>query len=45
MGRITLRKEPDGWRVYVFQDNKMSVLDEFFEDEIDAAEAALAYSE
>lgn len=45
MERIMLRKEPDGWRVYVFQDNKMSVLDEFFEDELDAAEAAIALNE
>lgn len=45
MERIMLRKEPDGWRIYILKNNKMSVLDEFFEDEIDAAEAAVALSE
>lgn len=43
MDRVMLRKEPDGWRICIIRGNKVSVLDEFYEDEIDAAEAATAY--
>lgn len=42
MGKINIRKEPDGWRAYIIDDGKVTVLDNFFEDEIDAAQAALS---
>lgn len=45
MERIILRKEPDGWRAYVLHGDKMSVLDDFFEDELEATEAATALSQ
>lgn len=41
MAKINVRKEPDGWRAYIKEGRKIVVVDGFFEDEIDAADAAL----
>lgn len=42
MAKINLRKEPDGWRVYIQKGHGTMVVDGFFEDEFEAADAALA---
>ena len=42
MAKINVRKEPDGWRAYIEEGDGIVVLDGFFEDEIEAARAALA---
>lgn len=42
MANINLRKEPDGWRAYIKQGKRVVIVDGFFEDEIEAAQAALA---
>ena len=41
MAKISVRKEPDGWRAYIKDGHKVIVVDGFFEDEIEAADAAL----
>lgn len=41
MGQINLRKEPDGWRATIERQGHVVVIDGFFEDEIDAAFAAI----
>lgn len=42
MSKINLLKEPDGWRATIEKDSHIVVVDGFFEDEIEAAHAALA---
>lgn len=42
MGKINVRKEPDGWRAYIKDGKGVVVVDGFFEDEIEAADAALS---
>ena len=42
MSKINLRKEPDGWRAYIKTGKGTVVLDGFFNDEFEAANAALA---
>ena len=42
MSKINLRKEPDGWRAYIKSSRGTMVVDGFFEDEFEAADAALA---
>ncbi len=42
MSKINLRKEPDGWRAYIKSGMGTVVVDGFFNDELEAADAALA---
>lgn len=42
MAKIHVRKEPDGWRAYIENGHNVVVVDGFFEDEIEAADAALS---
>ncbi len=42
MSKINLRKEPDGWRAYIESGKGTMVVDGFFIDEFEAADAALA---
>lgn len=45
MTKITLHKEPDGWRSCIEQDDKLVVLDNIFDSEEDAIlEARLVIS-
>lgn len=44
MGKINLRKEPDGWRAYIETGKGAVIVDGFFSDEFEAADAALAIS-
>jgi len=41
MAKINVRREPDGWRAYIWDDSKVVVVEGFFEDEIEASRAAL----
>lgn len=36
MIRIHVFKEPDGWRAAIERDNHLSVLPDFFDDEVEA---------
>lgn len=42
MSKINLLKEPDGWRATVEKSGHVIVIDGFFDDDIEAAKAALA---
>lgn len=42
MSKINLRKEPDGWCAYIETGKGTVVLDGFFNDEFEAANATLA---
>ena len=44
MPQINLRKEPDGWRAYIQKGHGLMVVEGFFDDEFEAANAALAIS-
>ena len=40
MAKINVRKEPDGWRAYIKDGNRVVVVEGFFENEIEAADTA-----
>jgi len=42
MAKINVRKEPDGWRAYIKDGDRVVVAEGFFEDEIEVADAALS---
>lgn len=37
MTQANIRKEPDGWRAYIKDGDRIIVVDGFFEDELEAA--------
>ncbi len=43
MADIKIRKEPDGWRALIKDGSRMVVIDGFFKDENEAAQAATAF--